>query len=424
MRHPVQKLGNGLMLAVGLAALTARLATSAAGSTIEVAMKRIHHVFIIVLENKNYDDTFHTSSQDPYLQKILPAQGALLTEYFGSGHNSLDNYVSMISGQASSRATESDCEQFDDFVLRRMDKNGQAVGKGCVYPHSIKTLADQMQQAGLRWKGYMEDMGNDPARENATCGHPPVNTKDPTQAASAPSTAVPNGDQYAARHDPFVYFHSIIDTPACDANVVNLGALGGDLASVSTTPNLAFITPNLCNDGHDGSGTADPRGRCVDGQPGGLTSSDAFLQVWVPKIMASPAFKKDGLLIVTFDESNVRSSSSAIDPVTKKKTITVTFTGEHCCNQRVGPNVTRPSTGRFTVSPTLDYVVRNEGYGGDRVGAVLVSPFIKPGTTSGRPYNHYALLRSLEDIYGLGHLGYAAQKGLAAFGDDIFNQAP
>jgi hypothetical protein len=61
-----------------------------------------------------------------------------------------------------------------------------------------------------------------------------------------------------------------------------------------------------------------------------------------------------------------------------------------------------------------------EGYGGDRVGAVLLSPFIKPGTTSATPYNHYALLKTLENIYGLKLLGYAGQKDLVSFGDDVF----
>jgi hypothetical protein len=278
-------------------ALTAAVSTTGAAATPAAraagsAAMRIRHVFIIVLENKNYDDTFRKSIQDPYLQHTLPAQGALLTAYFGTGHNSLDNYISMISGQGSSIATEGDCPEFTDFVMSGIDPDGQAIGKGCVYPPRIKTLADQLQAAGLRWKGYMEDMGNDPARENAACGHPPIGAKDLTQSPEAPSASVSKGDQYAARHNPFVYFHSIIDQPACKTNDVNLDALEPDLASIDTTPNLVFITPNLCNDGHDGSGTGAQGRGCADGQPGGLASSDAFLRTWVPKITASAAFKK------------------------------------------------------------------------------------------------------------------------------------
>ena len=65
---------------------------------ITTAAAQVKHVFVIVLENKNFSDTFETSTQDPYLQKTLVPEGALLTQYFGTGHVSLDNYISMISG--------------------------------------------------------------------------------------------------------------------------------------------------------------------------------------------------------------------------------------------------------------------------------------------------------------------------------------
>jgi hypothetical protein len=51
---------------------------------------------------------------------------------------------------------------------------------------------------------------------------------------------------------------------------------------------------------------------------------------------------------------------------------------------------------------------------------VLLSPRIRPGTVSDVPYNHYALLRSLEDLFGLPYLGYAGQSGLASLGPDVF----
>ena len=70
----------------------------------------------------------------------------------------------------------------------------------------MPTLANQLNADGLTWKGYEEDMGNIPTRESATCGHPTVGGSDGTSTAVA-------GDGYASRHDPFVYFHSIIDTP-------------------------------------------------------------------------------------------------------------------------------------------------------------------------------------------------------------------
>ena len=76
---------------------------------VRTAAADVKHVFIIVLENKSFSDTFGTSTQDPYLQKTLVPMGALLTQYYGTGHVSLDNYISLISGQAPTPDTDDDC---------------------------------------------------------------------------------------------------------------------------------------------------------------------------------------------------------------------------------------------------------------------------------------------------------------------------
>jgi phosphatidylinositol-3-phosphatase len=362
----------------------------------------IRHVFLIVLENEGFDRIFGPKSESPYLGKVLARRGALLSQYFGTGHNSLDNYLAMISGQAATPETRDDCRGFADFVATGIAPDGQAIGHGCVYPPNIKTLADQLDDAGLSWRGYMEDMGNDPARGvERSCGHPAIGTPDLTQKAK------PN-DQYAARHDPFVYFHSVIDRPACARSVLRLEQLPIDLKRTETTPAFSFITPNLCHDGHD-----EP---CADHRHGGLREADAFLKHWVPLILAARGFKQDGLLIITFDESDAASI--------KKKPgggRVVTFTGESCCKQMPGPNLAPfPQTKTFH---GVDYVMQN--FGGDRIGAVLLSPFIKKGTVSKTPYNHYSLLKSLEDLFHLdAHLGYAGQQGLAGFGQDVFTAAP
>jgi phospholipase C len=359
--------------------------------------RQIEHVFVITLENEGYDTTFGAASEAPYLSKTLTAKGALLTQYFGIGHASLDNYIAMISGQAATNETRRDCHVFADFQLKGMTPDGQAIGSGCVYPASVKTLADQLTAAGKTWRAYMEDMGNDPARESSTCGHPDLNADDRTQKAEPPSAAIPMGDQYAARHNPFVYFHSIIDKPDCAANVVNLESLPQDLTSETTTPNFVYITPNLCNDGHDKP--------CKNGQPGGLVSADEFLKKWVPIIMESPAYQNDGLLIINFDEGEY---SLTIDAAGGK---VITFEGESCCSEQPGPNL-----GSFPQTSTIaSYTLVMQNFGGDRTGAVLLSPLIKPGTIANTPFNHYSLLKTLEDIFGLEHVGYAAQPGLLGF---------
>ena len=101
----------------------------------------------------------------------------------------------------------------------------------------------------------------------------------------------------------------------------------------------------------------------------------------------SPAFRDDGLLIITFDEALSLDRTS-------------------CCGQVPGPNARVAADGLF---------------GGGRIGAVLLSRFITPGTVSDVPYNHYSLLRSIEDIFGVGHLGYAQQRTVTSFGDDVFS---
>jgi hypothetical protein len=335
----------------------------------------IRHVFVIVLENESASETFGPDSPAPYLSKTLTAQGAYLPQYHATGHESNDNYIAMISGQAPNPQNQGDCQIFDNVVPGAIGSFGQAQGTGCVYPTAVKTIADQLSAAGFTWRDYNQGMGSDPTRETAVCGHPAVGALDNTQKASAT-------DMYAARHNPFVYFHSIIDdTTLCDTHVVNLDQLPQDLSSASQTANYTFITPDLCNDGHDAP--------CADGEPGGLAQADTFLKTWVPQITGSPAFRQSGLLIVTFDEADTSDSSS-------------------CCGEIPGPGSPEPGA---------------PGPGGGDIGAVLLSPCITPGTVSQTPYNHYTMLGSVENLFGLSHLGYAGLPGETYFGSDIFNRA-
>jgi len=355
---------------IALAALVLALGI---GVPARAATPPIKHVWVVVLENESAGTTFAENSPAPYLAHTLPAAGAFVPNYFGIGHASLDNYIAMISGQAPNPATQADCQQYTDVFPGTVGSDGQVLGLGCVYPSSVKTVADQLSAKGLGWKGYMQDMGNDPTREPGTCAHPALNSSDSTQTASAK-------DSYATRHDPFVYFHSIIDSPQCRQRVVPLTALSGDLASEATTPAFSFITPSLCEDGHDSP--------CADGRPGGLVSANLFLATWLPRITASPAFNDGGLIIVTFDESDTNDTT-------------------YCCGEAAGPSSPMPGI---------------TGPGGGRVGAVLLSPYIKPGTVSSKSYNHYSLLRSSEDLFGLSHLGMAGGSGVTSFGPDVFTQ--
>jgi phosphatidylinositol-3-phosphatase len=366
-RHRILAALSPLVL---LAALLAAGVSDASQSTPSVlptaaSLPAVGHLFVINLENKGFDETWGPGSQAPYLSRTLRSKGVLLTQYYGTAHNSLPNYIGQISGQGPNLQTQEDCQFYSQFAGAGTVPPQQYVGDGCVYPSSVPTIAGQLPSRGLTWKGYMQDMGT-------PCRHPALNTQDGTQKAKV-------GDQYAARHNPFVYFQSITKAD-CTARDVDLNRLPTDLASVSTTPNLSYITPNLCNDGHDAP--------CVDGRPGGLKSADLWLKAWVPKILASPAYKQDGALIITFDESDGPQSDSSA-----------------CCGEGPGPNTPVPGL---------------SGLGGGRVGALVISRFVQPGATSTHPYNHYSLLATMEDLAHVGRLGYAHQA--TRFGSDVFSR--
>lgn len=361
MHRLVGTLAAALLLAGCSTPATPQTAVRAA---VEASHPTIRHVFVINLENKGFEATFGSGSKAPYLARTLVGRGQLLTEYYGIGHHSLPNYIAQISGQGPNSTTQSDCPVFTNFHRSGTVTPQQAVGHGCVYPASVRTLAGQLRAKGFTWRAYLEDMGRG-------CRHPRIGGRDTTHRAR-------RGDQYAVRHNPFLYFHGVIDHPGkCRSRDVSLRHLGTDLKKVSTTRNLSYITPNLCNDGHDNP--------CVTGRRGGLVAVNSWLKRWVPKILASPAFRRNGLLVVTFDEADSGDARA-------------------CCGESSSPNAPSPGL---------------TGPGGGRVGAVLVSPFITAGTRNATPYNHYSLLRSVEDLFGLGHLGYAATT--SGFGADVWH---
>lgn len=361
-------LGAALVSAVALAGVAG---TGAGAST---GLPQVGHIFVINLENKGFDETWGPTSPATYLSQTLRSQGVLLNQYYGTGHESLDNYISQVSGQGPNADTQSDCQVFSNFAqLGTTPTLGQAIGQGCVYPANVRTVADEITARGLTWRGYMEDMGT-------PCRHPQLGALDDTQKAKV-------GDQYATRHDPFMYFHSVIDSTSCASNVVDYSHLQTDLSSPNTTANLTYITPNLCHDGHDAP--------CVDNsatnpQPGGLLSIDAWLQQQVPMILNSPAYKQDGMLVITFDESDGPQSDATA-----------------CCGEGPGPNSPLPGI---------------TGMGGGNVGALVLSKWTNPNTTSTTPYNHYGLLRTIEDQFGLPYLGYSAMQSVQSFGPDVFNK--
>ena len=302
---------------------------------------KIKHVWLIILENKSFDATFTGLNNNTFLWKTLPAQGVLLKNYYGTGHFSLDNYISMVGGQATQPDTQADCPLYDAMsgsvdttgslftnpnfgqVVSAAGPNAAPGTNGCVYPASVPTLFNQLDAAGVSWKGYAQDLGNPDASGPAhsagvqVCGAPYA-SPGPTGNTSQPNPGSANAtDQYVPKHFPFPWFQSILQSGDCDsAHIANLfdpnNGLFHDLQSAKTTPDFSWISPNNCSDAHDAvchgnnlsGGFSDPN---TANPPlnftGGLYAADLFLEHVVPEIEQSPAFKQGGLIDITFDEA-------------------------------------------------------------------------------------------------------------------------
>ena len=310
----------------------------------EAEIGPVKHVFVVSLASPGYDAAFGATPAMPYLASTLRPQGDLLTNFKLLEAAALPNSIAAISGQPPNDQTKADCPAYTEVpASAAVSKKGVVSGSGCVYPVSTLTVADQVYGIQFKWRAYMEGM-TDAAGAPGSCVHPEP------EAAEVPA---PGG--YSAKLNPFVYFHSLLDLGDCSTNDGPITDLDKDLKKAGATANYTYISPNLCNAGF--------AGQCGAGAPDGAAAADAYLATLVPKILASPAYKADGLLIVTFN---------SVNPI---------------------PNVD-PA---LPPSPATDL----------KVGTLLVSPFITPGSTDGAAYDPYSLLRTVDDLWGLTPLAKA-----------------
>jgi hypothetical protein len=227
----------------------------------------VKHVWLIILENKSYDENFTGLNQNSYLWQTLPQQGALLTNYYGTGHFSMDNYISLVSGQSPSYGTQDDCSGSANMTNNNagiittgtvgtgtdtdLTSSGPGLNtntpkptgagngnygqllvhggvdappvmkdpvapNGCVYPTGVATLFNQFNSAGVSWKAYAQDLGGAQPDGSTTYvsnpAHPGV------------SDTVPNRDDGACGYPGTTDADPVI-------NPTNLVAPNGDVTS-------------------------------------------------------------------------------------------------------------------------------------------------------------------------------------------------
>ena len=351
---------------VGAAALLALAALAPAGAVTahspasgeNAAVKRI---FVIMLENHS-QSTVIGDPNAPYLTALAAANGQA-TDYYGVTHPSQPNYVAAITGQL-------DLSQMNDNAANHF---------------SWPNLVDQLEAKGMSWGAYMEAM--------PSAGY---------LGATAPGgTAL-----YTSKHNPFVHMDDIASNPARLADIRPYTELAADLNSPQA-PDFVWISPDQCNDMHGGvyatiaghPETPCPYGNAVD-DPADASlkqKADAFVHGAVDTITHSRAWTGNSVIFVLADEADYDGTASSTDNWADVS---------GCCDS--------PGYG---IAPGLPdgYVLTDNGshpwsgpFGGGKVPAIVITRNGVGGIVDPTPYNHYSLLRTIEQVWGLGYLGYAA----------------
>jgi hypothetical protein len=322
---------------------------------------RVKHVFVISLVSSGYQAAFGTTSSMPYLSGTLRPQGTLLSNYEVLDRATTPNGIAAISGQPPNKATKEGCPVFEGFPsTSTTSKVGIVSGDGCAYPVEVQNLATQFEAVPFTWHAYIEGMVSPTTGEPENCVYP----------ATEPEVPVTGG--YSSQLNPFPNFHSLLDLGACSTNDEPITELKKDLKSEKKTANYSYISPDLCSAG--------VTGQCPEGAPTGAAAADAWLEEVIPQIVESAAFKKDGLLIVTFGGVNPAEAAVAGQPATPAPTKLL------------------------------------------KTGALLISQFAAAGGTDSAPYNPYAILRSTEELFGLGQLAKAADPKVKTFAPPLLGE--
>ena len=484
--------GNTPAAPVDTTTTTTTPTTDNSGSA-AVTLPPIKHVFLVMLSGQGYSQSFGTTKGHPYLSSTLRKQGELITQYYGVAQSSLASEIALVSGQGPTQDTAANCPVFTPIVPTGNAAGAQVTGNGCVYPQATQSLPTQLADNGNTWRAYIQGIDQGAAGQPKSCRMPDAGVADPNQAATTT-------DPYVTYLNPFVYFAALTTGTQCAQADVGLGKLAKDLKQEKSTANFSYIAPDACDNGSDTP--------CTPGAPAGLAQSDKFLKTVIPEITASPAYKHDGMIIVTFDQApqtgptadassccdqptfpNLSGSAAtttgttttgttptgttapgatttattapatpptattptdttttaatttppagATAPATTTETTTTstTTTTNTGCPTTTTPVTTPGATtttsttttpGTSTTTPTTgttgDCTGTGTPPGGGQVGAVVISRYVKANSEDAADtFNHFSLLKTVEDLFSVPNLGYAKDTSLPEFDTVVFN---
>jgi hypothetical protein len=209
---------------------------------------RFAHVFLIVMENTNYEQVIGDTRDAPFING-LAGRGTLLARYTAVYHPSDQNYLAIAAGDTAARGPV----YFPDIHI------------------ASRHLGDTIESADKTWKAYEQGMG-------------------------APCNTTAEYDKYYEPDDaPFVNFNDVIgNLQRCQTHLFDTNQLASDLQSVATTPDFAWLAADDYDDGE----------KSGNGSPTSLRVQDAWLKRTLTPIFASPAWRTGlSLVILTWDES-------------------------------------------------------------------------------------------------------------------------
>ncbi len=355
--------GLSLIVVASVGPVVARSNHSAKASN-ESANAELKHIFVIMLENHSQSSVIDDVNA-PFITSLAHTYG-MAANYYGVTHPSLPNYVAAISGS-------------NWFVNDDNPAN--------LFDHT--NLVDQLEASHHSWAAYMETM---------------------------PSAGF-TGDQYPAdaalyvnKHNPFVLFDNIRNNPKRMAKVKPYTSFATDLAR-GKVADFVWISPNQCHDMHGGVYTT-VAGEAIDGAPCPYGSAkddpndaalkqkaDDFVKGAVQAIMHSKAWTGNSAIFIATDENDYTGNTSTDGWESTA----------WCCDSPILPDGYQFLTSHGVPDGNVWHGQNGDfHYGGGLIPAIVIARHGVRHYVSDQPYNHYSLLRTIEENWHLGFLGNAS----------------